>query len=179
MRARVSLHTHGRCARERVLTHTGGRTAAGRAAYLKCITCTTSPVPRLQSSRRFLLGVWPEPSPLSCPCPCPCPCDRPSTFACSPPLLSCPFSVCAVKAALSPPTASFPLIIFRSTPSLPHCARCSLALEQYHFPPFSESSIKTVLNQSAKKPDFSRQRSQSPHKRAQYRSKESLNTGET
>ena len=118
MRARVSLHTHGRCARERVLTHTGGRTAAGRAAYLKCITCTTSPVPRLQSSRRFLLGVWPEPSSLSCPCPCPCPCDRPSTFACSPPLLSCPFSVCAVKAALSPPTASFPLIIFRSTPSL-------------------------------------------------------------
>jgi hypothetical protein len=36
-------------------------------------------------------------------------------------------------------------------------------------PPFSESSIKTVLNQSAKNPDFSRQRNQSPHKREQNR----------
>ena len=32
-----------------------------------------------------------------------------------------------------------------------------------HLFPFSESSIKTVLNQSAKKPDFSRQSNQSPH----------------
>jgi hypothetical protein len=38
------------------------------------------------------------------------------------------------------------------------------------FPPFSESSIKTVLNQSAKNRDFFRQRNQTPHKRAQYRS---------
>ena len=42
------------------------------------------------------------------------------------------------------------------------------------FPPVSESSIKTVWNQSVKKLDFSRQRNHSPQKRAQYRSWGSL-----
>jgi hypothetical protein len=38
------------------------------------------------------------------------------------------------------------------------------------FPPFSESSIKTVWNQSVKNRDFFRQRNQTPHKRDRYRS---------
>ena len=42
------------------------------------------------------------------------------------------------------------------------------------FPQFSESSIKTVLTQSAKNRDFFRQRNQTPHKRVQYRSWGSL-----
>ncbi len=41
--------------------------------------------------------------------------------------------------------------------------------EFWPFPPFSESSIKTGLNQSGKNRDFFRQRKQTPYKRVQYR----------